>query len=162
MSKKLNVGSGKDYREGEEWINLEPNERFKADMRMDIRDAEFEENSLDEILAQDVIDHVTFVECKELMKKFYLWLKPNGLLNIHLPNFTNTSKMATNGDHEAMCWVYGTDGMGTTNYDTNLIRWGYTRESLELLLTWAGFIVFKYFDTCNGYGMRVLATKRVE
>ena len=65
---KLNVGSGKDYREG--YINLEPHEKFKADMRMDIREAEFEENSLDEILAQDVIDHVTFVECKELMLKF--------------------------------------------------------------------------------------------
>ena len=161
MIKKLNVGSGKDYREGEEWINLEPHESFKSDMRIDIREAEFEENSLDEILAQDVIDHLTFVECKELMLKFYKWLKPNGLLNIHLPNFTNISKWAAEGNHEAMTWVYGSDGKRAF-YSTNIIRWSYTRKSLEALLTSAGFIVFQYADTCNGYGMRVLATKRVE
>jgi len=160
MSKKLNVGSGKDYREGEEWINLEPNEIFKSDMRIDIREAEFEENSLDEILAQDVIDHVTFVECKGLMLNFYKWLKPNGLLNIHLPNFTNISKWAAEGNHEAMTWVYGSDGKRAF-YSTNIIRWSYTRKSLEEMLRWAGFIVFQYSDTCNGYGMRVLATKRV-
>ena len=159
MIKKLNVGSGKDYRDG--YINLEPHESFEADMRMDIREAEFEENSLDEILAQDVIDHVTFVECKELMKKFYTWLKPNGLLNIHLPNFTNISQWAADGDHEAMTWIYGSDGKRAF-YDTNIIRWSYTRESLEALLTWAGFIVFQSFDTCNGYGMRMMATKREE
>ena len=162
MVKKLNIGSGKDYRDPKDgWINLEPNEIFKADMRMDIREAEFDENSLDEILAQDVIDHVTFVECKELMKKFYLWLKPNGVLNIHLPNFTNISKWAADGNHEAMTWIYGTDG-DRAYYNTNFIKWSYTPESLKALLEWAGFIVYAYFDDCNGYGQRQLATKRVE
>jgi len=155
---KLNVGSGKDYREG--YTNLEPNERFKADMRMDIRDASFEENSLDEILAQDVIDHVTFMECKELMKKFYLWLKPNGVFNIHLPNFENCSKWAAQGNHEAMTWIYGTDGERAF-YETNLIRWAFTPKSLKSLLEWAGFVVYAYNDDCNGYGMRMMATKRV-
>ena len=162
MRKRLNVGSGKDYRDPKEgWINLEPHEQFKADMRMDIRDAEFEENSLDEILAQDVIDHVSFMECKELMKKFYKWLKPNGVLNIHLPNFTNISKWAREGNHEAMTWIYGTDGQ-RANYSTNYIRWSYTPETLKTLLEWAGFIVYAYNDTCSGYGQRQMATKRVE
>jgi hypothetical protein len=156
--KKLNVGSGKDYREG--YINLEPHPQFKSDMQADIRHVSFAYDYFDEILAQDVIDHVTFVECKELMKKFYLWLKPNGLLNIHLPNFSNVSKWAAEGNHEAMCWIYGTDGQRAF-YETNVIRWAYTPESLKLLLEWAGFIVFQYFDTCSGYGMRMLATKRV-
>jgi predicted SAM-dependent methyltransferase len=155
---RLNVGSGKDYREG--YCNLEPHEMFKADMRMDIREAEFDENSLEEILAQDVIDHVTFVECKVLVSNFYKWLKPNGLLNIHLPNFLNISKWAAEGNHEAMTWIYGTDGKRAF-YDTNLIRWSYTPESLKELLEWAGFIVFQYMDTCDGYGMRMMATKRV-
>lgn len=155
--KKINVGSGKDYREG--WINIEPNERFPADIRDDIRNVSFEENSLDEILAQDVIDHVTCVECKELVKSFYKWLKPNGLLNIHLPNFRNVSSWAANGNHEAMCWIYGTDGK-RAYYDTNFIRWAYTPESLKELLEYAGFIVISYMDTCNGYGMRMMATKR--
>jgi predicted SAM-dependent methyltransferase len=159
IQKRLNVGSGKDYREGEGWINLEPHEQFKADMRMKIEEAEFEENSLDEILAQDVIDHLTFVECKKLVKKFYLWLKNNGTLNIHLPNFTNISKWAAEGNHEAMTWIYGTDGERAF-YNTNLIRWSYTPESLKAMLEEAGFIVVAYHDSCNGYAMRVIATKR--
>ena len=160
MTRKLNVGSGKDYRNPEDgWINLEPNERFKADMRMDIREAEFEGDSLDEILAQDVLDHITFAECKELMRRFYRWLKPNGLLNIHLPNFENVSKWAAQGNHEAMCWVYGTDGERAF-YETNIIRWSYTPKSLKELLEDVGFIVFQYYDDCNGYGMRMMATKR--
>ena len=75
--KRLNVGSGKDYREG--YINLEPHTQFKSDMQMDIRDAVFEPNELDEILAQDVIDHVTYFECLDLLQKFYIWLKNNGV-----------------------------------------------------------------------------------
>lgn len=155
--KRLNVGSGKDYREG--YINLEPNERFPADMRMNIQDAEFDENSLDEILAQDVIDHMPYVQIKLQLKKFYKWLKNNGTLNVHLPNFENISKWAVEGNHEAMIWVYGTDG-DRAYYDTNFIKWAFTPKSLKKELEEAGFIIVSYFDSCNGYAMRIIATKR--
>ena len=155
--KRLNVGSGKDYREG--YINLEPNERFQADLRMDIREAEFEENSFDEILAQDVIDHITYYECLDLLQKFYSWLKTNGLLNIHLPNFSNISKWAAEGNHEAMIWIYGTDGKRAM-YDTNFIHWSYTPSSLTTILEAAGFIILRVEDDCGGYAFRLLATKR--
>lgn len=154
----MNIGSGKDYREG--YINLEPNERFKADMRMKVQEAEFEENSLDEILAQDVIDHLTYVECRNQVKQFYKWLKPNGVLNIHLPNFENLAKWASEGNHEAMIWIHGTDGE-RAYYDTNYILWSFTPKSLKKLLVDTGFVVYHYEDTCNGYGMRMLSTKRV-
>lgn len=154
---KLNIGSGKDYREG--YINIEPNERFKADVRERMENLEYEENSIDEILAQDVIDHITYVETKALMRRFYKWLKPNGLLNIHLPNFANIAVWAKDGNHEAMTWIHGTDGE-RAYYDTNFILWSYTPESLKAMLEEAGFIVINYMDTCAGYGMRMLATKR--
>lgn len=157
---KLNVGSGKDYREG--YINLEKNHRFKADLYMDMMDyapdyPEFD--GFDEILAQDVIDHVTYVQVQELLKRFYNWLKVNGLLNIHLPNFTNISKWAAEGDHEAMTWIYGSDG-DRAYYDTNFIKWGYTEKSIRELLEKTGFIVINIVEDCAGYGMRVMATKR--
>ena len=151
------MGSGKDYKEG--YINIEPNEKFKADMRADIRDVDFPDESLSEILAQDVIDHVTYVECKGLVKNFYAWLKPNGVLNIHLPHCENVSKWAAQGNHEAMTWIYGTDGQ-RAYYETNYIHWAYTPKSLKELLESTGFVVYAYYDTCNGYGMRMMATKR--
>ena len=138
---KINVGSGKDYREG--YINIEPNELFPADIRDDIRNVSFEENSLDEILAQDVIDHVTYMECRVLLRKFYTWLKPNGLLNIHLPNFENLSKWASEGDHESMIWIHGTDGK-RASYDTNFIKWSYTPRTIKKLLRGIGFIIIPW------------------
>lgn len=113
----------------------------------------------DEILAQDVLDHVTHIDAVRLIERFYIWMNTNGVLNIHLPNFEHCAKKAINGGHEAMCWIYGSDG-NRAYYETNIIRWGYTPKTIRELLKKQGFIVISEEDTCNGYGFRTLATKR--
>lgn len=154
---KLNVGSGKDYREG--YINLEKHPKFKADVRCDMMEAKFEPESFDEILAQDVIDHVTFMDCKKLIRKFHRWLKPGGILNIHTPNLEQIGALAARGDHESLIWLYSTDGQGTTNYDTNTIRWSYTRKSLRELLEPFKFRILESKLDCYGFGIRLIAIK---
>ena len=44
---KLNLGSGKNYREG--YINIEINPRFKSDVLANIMDVEYPEGSIDEV-----------------------------------------------------------------------------------------------------------------
>ena len=154
---KLNVGSGKDYREG--WVNLEKHPKFKADICIDMMDAEFDPESFDEILAQDVIDHVTYADCRKLLRKFYRWLKPGGILNIHTPNLDQIGILAARGDHEALKWLYGTDGQGSTNYETNIIRWCYSIRSLKALLHPFGFRVVDAVTDCVGFGIRLIAVK---
>ena len=127
---------------------------------MDMMELEYEEGSVDEILAQDVIDHVTAVECKTLLRRFYDWLKPNGVLNIHTPNLEFLGKEASRGNQEALKWLYGSAGEGNTNYETNLIRWCYTRGSLGEILRSLGFIIIHNQLEQYGYAFRMIGVKR--
>ncbi len=154
---KLNVGSGKDYRRG--WVNVDNHQQWNPDILGDIRKISFEDGSFDEILAQDVIDHITFHDCRKLIRKFHRWLKPGGLLNIHTPNLEQIGILAARGDHEALKWLYGSDGDGLSNYETNIIRWCYSRKSLKDLLEPFNFRIVASKTDCLGYGIRFIAKK---
>lgn len=153
---KLNIGSGKDYREG--WVNLEVNPKFKADVYADIMEYQPTEK-YDEIVAKDVLDHVTYADALKLLPRIYSWLNNNGLFTVHTPNFDYCAKHALDGDHEAMTWIYGSDGT-KAHYSTNFIKWAYTIKSLKLILESIGFLILNEEITCGGYGFRMLATKR--
>lgn len=154
---KLNLGSGKDYREG--WVNVDSNPRFKPDVLMDIRDLEYENGTIHEILAQDVIDHVTFMEAKALLRKCFEWLKPLGTLNIHTPNLRTLGPEAAWGNVTALEWMYGSRGEGNTAYETNVTRWCYSPVSLTELLEKLGFEVIGVTPTCLGMAFRMIAVK---
>lgn len=56
--KKLNVGCGFDYREG--YVNVDLHERHKPDLVADVLDlADFPTGFYEELVAQDVLEHVT-------------------------------------------------------------------------------------------------------
>ncbi len=155
---KLNIGSGKDYREG--WVNVDAHPKFNPDILIDMRDLEQPEDSVTEILIQDCLDHVTFIEGKILVKKFYGWLKQNGVLNIRTPNLEVIAPLAARGNYEALKWLYGTDGQGSTNYETNMIRWCYSVGVLREILEAVGFIIIEEHLENLGYSIRMVAVKR--
>jgi len=154
---KLNLGSGKDYREG--YINIDKLERFKPDVLLDITQLKYAENSVDEILAQDVIDHITFMEAKALLRQCFKWLKPRGVLNIHTPNIKVLGQEAAWGNVTALEWLYGTRGEGNTAYETNIIRWCYSPKSLQAILENFGFQILQVQPTCMGMAFRMIAVK---
>ena len=157
---RLNLGSGKDYRDPKNgWVNIEKNPRFKHDILQDIRDIEYPENSVDEIVAQDVIDHVTFMECKALLRKCFKWLKPLGTLNIHTPNLKTLGLEASWGNETALEFLYGTRGEGNTAYETNITRWCYSPMSLTDILERLGYQVLRSDPTCMGLAFRMIAVK---
>lgn len=155
---RLNIGSGKDYRDN--YFNLEKHEQFKSDLQADMREIEFPDNTFREILAQDVLDHIVYFEALSYIKKLYGWLMNDGILNIHLPHFEHCAKMALAGDHEAMVWIYGSDGR-RAHYSTNVIRWGYTPKSMRHILEDIGFIIIHEEVDCLGYGFRMIGVKRL-
>ena len=156
---KINLGSGKDYREG--WTNIDVNSRFKPDILQDIREIDFDEGTVDEILAQDVIDHVTFMEAKALLRKCFKWLKPRGILNIHTPNLKTLGLEASWGNETALEFLYGTRGEGNTAYETNITRWCYSPSSLTDILERLGFQCLRVDPTCMGLAFRLIAVKPV-
>ena len=86
MKNKLNVGCGKDIREG--WVNLDSVKLPGVDVCHDINllplpfaDAEF-----DEILCKDVLEHVEYIPT---LGEFHRILKSGGRLTIRVPHFTS-------------------------------------------------------------------------
>ena len=96
---KLNLGSGKDYREG--FINIDNSPYIKKDLALDL-DAypfPFDDNSVDYVLAMAVIEHLE--DMKGFMEEIHRILKPGGKLRFRVPlAFTHIdSKDPTHKQH---------------------------------------------------------------
>ena len=82
--KKLNIGCY--YMKLSNFINIDFNSECDPDIVGDIRELEFDDESIDLILASQVIEHFDLVDVKCLFSKFYEWLKPGGHLIIEVPD----------------------------------------------------------------------------
>lgn len=153
---RLNLGSGKDYREG--YVNVEINRRFTADLYCDVMDLDYPDESVEMVVAKDVLDHVNHREALTLLKRIYGWLETSGVIVIHLPNLANIGRWASDGDGEALLWLYSSDGY-KYNYDTNYSKWAYSPKSMRKHLENIGYTVLQVEVDCRGYGFTVVAKK---
>lgn len=86
---KLNVGCGTDYREG--FINIDGSDSLpKVDKIVDISKESlrnhFGENSVDHILANDIIEHQFHWEAVSILRDFLFILKPGATAEIRVPD----------------------------------------------------------------------------
>jgi len=85
--KKLNLGSGKDYKKG--WINLDYNKSLNPDIihNLDVFPYPFREEAFDVIYCSHVLEHVNdfFKTLEELLKI----TKKGGIIHIRVPHFSN-------------------------------------------------------------------------
>ncbi|MDP3771770.1 MAG: class I SAM-dependent methyltransferase [bacterium] len=84
--KRLNVGCGTDIKKG--WVNLDSATVHGVDVVHDIEQLPlpFPDGSFDEILAQDVLEHIDY---PRVLKDLHRILKADGMLNIRVPHFTS-------------------------------------------------------------------------
>jgi len=84
--KKLNLGCGNDIKKG--WINLDIAALEGIDVVHDLSKLPlpFEDNSIDEVLCQDVLEHLEYID---LLKDIHRILKKGGLLKARIPHFTS-------------------------------------------------------------------------
>jgi len=163
---KLNLGSGKSKPTHEDYLNVDiaeitwQGQTFTPDLKMDMCDLDFSNDTFTEVKAHDCLDHIEYVECKALIHKIFKWLKPNGILNIHLPNLRYLAGILAYRDmHHALVWLYGHDGE-ENYYPSNKIRWSYSKESMTALLKAAGFIIADIGEDCGGFAFHLVAVKR--
>jgi SAM-dependent methyltransferase len=83
---KLNLGCGKDIRKG--WINLDLVELPGVDVVHDLSvlPLPFADQSLDEVLCQDILEHVEYVA---LLRDIHRILRKGGKLFVRVPHFTS-------------------------------------------------------------------------
>jgi hypothetical protein len=73
---KLNLGCAQDIKEGYINIDLFPcNEKV---IKMDVKNLDFESNSVDEIFAKDVLEHMEYKEAISSLEKWIDICKPGG------------------------------------------------------------------------------------
>jgi len=82
--KKLNIGCYYMYMDG--FVNVDLNPDCKPDIVGDIRDLEFDNESVSLILNSQTLEHFDLPDVKELLSKFYKWLIFGGHLIIEVPD----------------------------------------------------------------------------
>lgn len=90
---KLNIGSNRRRVAG--YTNLDGQKLGEVDIVHDLTKFPypFEENSIEDILMIEVLEHITFRKTQEVLKELYRILKPEGRLYIQVPDCGSMMRM---------------------------------------------------------------------
>ena len=132
---KLNLGSEFRYLEG--YINIDCNSQTKPDICCRIEELKYDDNSVDEIYAAHILEHLDWKGANKMFQKFHNWLKKEGKLYIVVPDLESIARIIIK---EGMggnvgSWLFGRHDISEPQGH----RWGYTVESLEKALIDVGF-----------------------
>jgi len=128
---KLNLGCGFDKRPG--YVNIDIRPEVRPDLILDLekRRLPFANNSVDEILAKDVLEHFSFRRVRDILKDWHRVLRPGGRLLLQVPDleFLARNVILGGADWEQISfWVYGAQ-----DYPQNLHKSGFTIPTLRRL-----------------------------
>ena len=129
----------------------------------------FKTESVDEVYARHMLEHLTYREAKRTLRHWLSVLKVDGCIDLivpdlkkHIEQFFNDGDSpyvnfkASNKEH-AMAGFYGWQ-----NNDNDIHKWGYTFETLSELLNEIGFSNIRRIDDTSNAGqlnLRVIAEK---
>ena len=85
---KINLGCGKDFRKG--WINVDENREVKADVYCDFSKEKlpFKDNYADEILLDNVLEHIRPEKYFAFMEEVWRVAKPDAPIIIYVPHYS--------------------------------------------------------------------------
>lgn len=135
----LNVGSGQRPFD-KPWINVDCQSRWNPDVCIRGEDIvkHFGSMSADVIVLHHVLEHYGCGEAKDLLNACHEALTPDGKLLVFVPDMNALARMWQMG--RLTTQVYMTNLYGAYMGDeADRHKWGYTRESLRLLLMGCGF-----------------------
>ena len=146
----LNLGCGKDVREG--FLNIDLFSEDPSVIGMDIRQLEFADNSVDGILASDILEHFSHRQTDAILKEWARVLKPNAEIIIRCPSLRLQVKAYYNGVWDADVASYMIFGGQTNPGDYHCLA--FDEQSIKKHLEMAGFEVlsFEEIDTPQDRG----------
>ena len=140
---KLNMGSGRDKLEGYFAIDKTSPE---ADFHEDITTIKLPENSVDEILASHILEHLLNLQVLDVTKSWFKALKPGGKLIIECPDVLEMARHIDDDPGTYLMAIYGISANNVTpetlkegTYSAHL--WGWSAETLGKYLEDEGFEV---------------------
>jgi len=87
---RLNLGCSTYYLP--EFINVDINEKFHPDLVADVRNLPYEAETVDEIYAGHLLEHLTWDEGQSALKHWWTILKKGGIIRITVPDFDVLAK----------------------------------------------------------------------
>ncbi len=161
----LNLGCGNDIRE--EFINIDLYSDSPEVVYMDIRNIRLPDNSVDVILANDVLEHFSHRETGIVLKEWHRVLKPGGEMLLRVPSLRLQMKAYMENKWSADIASYMIFGGQTNPGDYHCV--GFDAVSIKRHLENAGFVLndLKEYDLPQDKGfinlnMSVKATKKAE
>jgi SAM-dependent methyltransferase len=119
--RKLHLGCGTNVLEG--YINIDAYTNGPGIVDRDIRKLIYENNSQDEVLAEDVLEHFGRNEWRDVLKEWIRVLKPGGKIIIRVPDMVKLCKELISSNTEPELWekwnrrIFGDQGAeGMTHF----------------------------------------------
>lgn len=137
---KLNLGCGMDKKKG--YINIDVRREVNPDLVWNLEQLPypFDDESIEEIIAKDVLEHFSYRRIEPIIKEWHRILKADGKLFIQAPDLLAIAyKVILNPqmDYWRMSyWLYGGQ-----EYPENTHKAGFTIQTLKTLLERMGFKV---------------------
>lgn len=133
--KKLNLGCGRDYRQG--WFNVDADRNIKVDQYFDLRKKfPLKDGAFDYILAQDVLEHFGTSDAKKFLIECSRVLKIGGEIKIRTHNVPQIFRQFRRDPEVLIKFIYGDTGQ---NSDLGSHKCAYTAVGLRKLLKFCGF-----------------------
>lgn len=144
LPKKLNIGCGYDIRPG--YLNIDSGDWHKPDLVVDITDlSDFPKNYFDEIVAQDVLEHIDREKQISAVAGWGKLLAPDGELKVRVPSLIDMLSLALKPDWQTserqnylIQMIYGTQA-----YPGDYHRCGYTPITVIHLASETGLAVVR-------------------
>ena len=138
---QVNVGCGRIIKPG--WLNIDMFPISDLAKKGDILDLPLSDNSVDEIIAHDVVEHVSWQDSVNALKEIHRVLKPTGKAEIRVPDIDELLHMREIGkisEQEFIRRIFGgQDHPGNFHYGgftQKLLLSHCAKASLKIIKNW--------------------------
>jgi len=142
----LNLGCGNKKISG--YINQDIRSSCKPDLICNANNLPYVENSVDRIIASDILEHFGRLETKKVLKHWYHILKPNGLLIIKTPNMDILINAYLNAKIDFP--EFKRKVFGQQDYSGNYHLTGFNSVNIKNILTSVGFKIINLQEQMEG------------
>jgi len=153
----IEIGSGNYPRKGYYHFDVRSNVP-DLDCQADIRYLPIKDNTIDEIIAIQTLEHISWQEVTMVLVEIWRVLRPGGMVKIYVPDLKLIARQILEKEIEfavLITWIYG----GGQGIPEDFHKSGYTKDYLSMLLCQAGFNIEMIVD---GEGVYVEATKKYD
>lgn len=151
---KIELGSGNYPREARYHFDIRAGVP-DLDCRADVRYLPLKDNSIDEIIMVQTLEHVSWQETTMVLTEIRRVLKPGGMIKIYVPDLKLIARQILENKIDfavLITWIYG----GGQGIPEDFHKAGFTKDYLSMLLRGTGFNIETITD---GEGVNVEATK---